>query len=178
MIVIDVGCATYGGDTSIPALIDEFNPRFLWGYDPAVEANEYVIGGTLVTETKAAVWTYDGEIRFRVAGLGGQVDAKGAPVVCLDVAAIVGAAKDLDDDVVLKLDCEGAEYELVPQLVYTDADLLLRLALVEWHCAECRMGIWNQDMHRDGCPADKAAWIRRRDAMRASLRCEVREWLL
>jgi hypothetical protein len=178
MIVIDIGCATYGGDESINALVNEFHPRFLWGYDPSMQPAEYVIDETLVTITQAAVWTYDGEIGFRIAGLGGQVDRQGRKVPCLDIAGIVQAAESLDDEVVLKLDCEGAEYELVPRLRGDHADLDLTLALIEWHCSECQMGIWDETKHRNGCPADPAAWILRRDMTQALLRCEVRPWLL
>jgi hypothetical protein len=178
MIVIDIGCATHGDDESINALVNEFHPRFLWGYDPSMQPAEYVIDETLVTITQAAAWTFDGEIGFRIAGLGGQVDPKGRRVPCLDIAWIVRAAEALDDEVVLKLDCEGAEYELVPRLRAAQEDVSLSLALIEWHCADCQMGIWDEEKHRNGCPADKAAWVARRDQMRALLRCEVRPWLL
>lgn len=178
MIVIDIGSATHGDDESINALINEFHPKELWGYDPAAEPDQFVIGDTLVTLTKAAVWTYDGEIGFRIGGLGGMVHERGPMVPCLDITKIVDAALALDYEVAVKFDCEGAEYELVPRLVNAGLDQRIKLALIEWHCEDCLMGIWNQDMHRDGCPTDKQAWINRRDAMRDSLRCEVREWLL
>lgn len=176
MIVIDVGCAKWGGDESVSKLVEEFHPDVLYGFDPGLNEEDYpgVMGDTELVLSGAAAWTFDGELGFRVANLGGQVDVDGKVVPCVDLAAFILALPE--GDVVLKVDAEGAEYELVPHLVAHDADLRLSLAVIEFHCEVCRMGIWDNDLHREWCDTDMGAWVERRDATLAMLRCAKGEW--
>src|SRR3990170_8813696 len=77
MIVIDVGCARYGGDYSIERLIEEFHPDLLYGFDPNPvttqkppgECDAYVIEGTTVFIERLAAWTYRGQIGYLEDGL-------------------------------------------------------------------------------------------------------------
>lgn len=171
--VIDVGCASWGGDVSIPHLIEEFQPKTIYGFDPGGRDIAHVIGETTVIESTAAVWTYDGTIGFVVAGLGGHVDgAARASFACVDLARFIHDLGSID--LVLKLDCEGAEYTLLPHLRAHDADLSIRLAVVEWHCETC--GIGGNGRHRENCTADKEAWLQRRADTEALMRCELAEW--
>lgn len=173
-IVIDVGCATYGGDESVNYLLEEFSPQILYGFDPGLDRDfKDVVEGCVVDLRRQAAWTHDGTVGFRVAGLGGHVEESGRVLFrCVDLARFI---LDLDsNDVVLKMDAEGAEYTLLPWLVEQNADLRLRLALIEWHCEEC--GIGGNGRHREGCPADKEAWIARRASVEGALRCETGEW--
>jgi len=156
MIVIDVGCGRYGGDYSIERLIEEYQPTRLYGFDPSMEgaraaafwlpagaapAREYgfIVRGdgdrrdTLVTISVTAAWTHDGEVRFMEDGLNGQVgDAEHWPLVpCFDLAHFIDELPN--EELVLKLDAEGAEYELLEHLIERSADARLALVLVEWH---------------------------------------------
>lgn len=167
MIVIDIGCARYGGDYSIEHLIEEFHPDVLYGFDPNQGPDEYpwspnppngptgpTKAGRILIEKKAA-WVYDGEVRFHEAGLGSTVGKGKEMVPCFDLARFI---KELPGDGhVLKMDCEMAEYTILPHLIEQDADLLLSLAWIEWH------PYW------EGIPE-------KRQPIEAALRCEVREW--
>lgn len=142
MIVIDVGCGKYGGDYSIERLLTEYTPDILYAFDPnesglraAVDAaSEHTRRrGSQVYFDNVAAWMFDGEVGFREDGLNSWVsDDPTAPKVrCIDLARFI---EDLpEDDIVLKLDCEGAEYDLLADLILKGADRCLTLALVEWH---------------------------------------------
>lgn len=173
--VVDVGCAKYGGDESVPYLAEEFNPDIIYGFDPSpgILEVEPVEGVTVLLSQKAA-WTFDGEVGFVVAGLGGHVisGAKDGLTPCFDLAAFI---LGLDaDEIVLKIDAEGAEYVLLPHLVAHDADLRLKMAIVEAHCEFC--GIGGNGRHRDGCEADPDWWFERWERVSGAMRCEMREW--
>lgn len=175
-IVIDIGCASHGGDVSIPHLIEEFSPSVIYGFDPAVgHYTEYTYPGseTLVIERPEAAWTRDGDVGFIVAGLGGHVDPAGRKTPCFDLADFI-AIKAGNDEVILKMDAEGAEYEVLPWLVRQNADRLLKLAVIEWHCEMC--GIGGNGRHRDNCKVDKDWWLERRERVESALRCPTAEW--
>src|SRR5213596_3219310 len=99
MIVIDVGCARYGGDYSIERLVEEFHPDVLYGLDPnpavhtGMPKKEYLsaVAATTVTVERAAAWTYDGEIGYVEAGLGSWVTLNPLKprVPCVDLARLV-----------------------------------------------------------------------------------------
>lgn len=161
-VVIDIGCARHGGDYSIERLIEEYQPHELYGYDPAagsvqewlpgeyrtegewLDQAEEIGAGYLDTEAtglrkitlhREAAWTYDGEIGFRQDGLNSWVtELRGAPKVpCVDIARIVREVAPGHLDVILKIDAEGAEYDLLRHLMATGADQLVTLAVIEWH---------------------------------------------
>lgn len=170
MIVLDVGCARYGGDYSIERLIEEFHPDVLYGFDPNQGADEYPWsqhspGGptgpakaTRILIRKEAAWIRNGTVRFVSDGLNSWVSAmSGQEVPCVDLAEFI---RDLpsDQEIVLKIDAEGSEYDLLPHLIQTRTDELLKLAWVEWHTR----GIENA--------------ARRREAIEEAISCEIREW--
>jgi hypothetical protein len=178
-IVVDVGCAKHGGDESIPDLVREFGPSELWGFDPAARDMAYMIDDTTVIESTYVAWKFDGKIGFKIAGLGGHVtSSEPAATPCIDLARWINEMSlEPTDRLIVKLDCEGAEYDLVPHLVERDADLRIDLMLIEWHCEGCGYGIWNwDDPHPDGCRADQAEWRERRERINAMLRCDSRGW--
>lgn len=158
MIVVDVGCARYGPDFSIERLIEEFKPDVLYGFDPIEQAySEHPFwrdhDGTNVEIIRKAAWTFDGEIGYLNPGLRGWIsDRHGAPrVPCVDLARFV--AELPDGRTVLKIDAEGAEYELLEHLIAHGVDRRLELAWVEWHAPD-----------------------RGRESIEQRLACEVREW--
>jgi FkbM family methyltransferase len=158
-IVIDVGCARYGADYSIERLIEEFHPYVLYGFDPAWKADMFeppVDLQTTVHISTEAAWTHDGHVNFRAAGLSGQVTSSGPEVPCIDLARFI---RELGtQDIVLKMDAEGSEYELLDHLIATGSDTFLKLAWIEWH----PFGVEHPD--------------RRRRNIEAEIACELTEW--
>ena len=163
-IVIDVGCARYGGDFSIERLIENFSPSVVYGFDPSWEDGMYVPpedeDSPLVIISDSAVWKYDGEVRFRREGLNGHISSlsNADATHCIDIAEFIRARPE-EADIILKIDAEGAEYEILEHLIATGADERLTLAWVEWH----RFGVPDPPRHR--------ASIEER------IKCEITEWL-
>jgi hypothetical protein len=188
-IVIDVGCARYGGDYSIERLIEEFHPDVLYGFDPSQGPEDYpwespaLDGSTLIHIEKKAAWTFDGWIGFHVAGLSGKI-TEGAPgVQCFDLARFITEiyadntvqpiapepsltpeqykTGPILPEIILKVDAEGAEYELFEHLIETGAAHLLSLVWVEWHPPGAKVN----------SRPDK-----RRESIESLLSCEVHQW--
>jgi len=152
-VVIDVGCAEYPGAESVRQLVERFKPSLLYGIDPAATPGTTWVNDTRVIRLRAAAWTEIGEVGFDVNGMCSKI-GNGPPVSTLDLALIVRRAAARNQPVILKLDCEGAEYELLEYLLETgDADHLDKV-LVEWHGHEAE----------------------RRDAITARLNCPVEGW--
>ena len=174
IVVIDVGCARYGGDYSIERLIEEFHPDVIYGFDPSWEAVMFDPPEdlkTVVHVSNEAAWTHDGHVRFTKDGLGGQVTTKGPETPCVDLARVIielygvryereegGEFSRDETEIILKMDAEGSEYELLDHLISTGADKLLKLAWIEWH----PFGASNVD--------------RRRKAIEDEIACELVEW--
>jgi len=174
VIVIDIGCARYGGDYSIERLIEEFNPAVLYGFDPNPAPFREVASlgeglyGEYETEVDAcrvvvqgrAAWTYDGQIGYRDEGLNSWLtDYPSAPKVpCFDLARFIAEISIDDGEIVLKCDAEGSEYELLEHLIATRTDALLKLAWIEWH------------------PKLIENAVQRRAKIEAEIACELAEW--
>lgn len=160
-VVIDVGCARYGGDYSIERLIEKFEPDHLYGFDPAwvpsmFDAAAYA---TPVTVSTDVAWIKRGYVRFMEDGLNGQVgDADFWPLArCIDLARFIKRFPTVDE-IILKMDCEGSEYALLEHLMHKGVDERLSLAWVEWH----PRGVPD--------PEERRASIERR------IRCSIDEW--
>ncbi len=163
MIVIDVGAAAYGGDFSIPYLVEAFHPKTLYAFDP----HDPMGGARMEEETSVftnpvgvgcAAWTRDGEIGFWSDRLGSMVmdDPNLPQVPCFDLARFI---KELpEDEIVLKLDCESAEYDLLDHLIRQKVDVRLKLVWVEFH----NFGVDNPQA--------------RRRAIERSISCPLEEW--
>lgn len=165
-IAIDVGCARYGGDFSIERLIEEFDPELLFGFDPSDGVDMYLdddksgqfkVGDTEVVIEKAAAWVFDGEIGFRQNGLGSEIaaDPRLPQVRCIDLARFI-LEVPAGHDIILKMDCEGSEYELLEHLIERGADKRLKLGWIEWHGSQMeRRGQIEQDI---GCEMVEWRW--------------------
>jgi FkbM family methyltransferase len=172
-IVIDVGCATHGGDRSIEPLIERFHPEVLFGFDPQVFECMYVTDGTVVVLSDKAAWTVNGRIRFDGNSLGARVvDKGGKHVRCFDLAQMI--AKEGRRPLYLKLDCEGSEYPIIEKLIKTRVDATIDLLLVEWHCQSCGHGIWSHAVTCDQMEEAEAQAI----ALEDRLACPVERWEL
>lgn len=169
-IVIDIGCARYGGDYSIERLIEEFEPDLLYGFDPNWSADMFDPPDDLKTSivvSNEIAWTYDGTIGFHTDGLNSWVtELRGAEErPCFDLSDfIIGQYKitydrvdgDFERDeteIILKIDAEGSEYDLLRHLINKGSDKLLSLAWVEWHQPD-----------------------RGREQIEREIRCEITEW--
>jgi hypothetical protein len=161
VIVIDLGCheyANYPEDISIAPLIERFEPGILWGFDPAGDDFEYTIGNTQVILSGKAAWVYNGSIGFsenRENGLRSYTAEHAGPraVPCFDIAEFLRGLSPHEQDLVLKMDIEGAEYTLLPHLVATGTDKLLDLLLIEMHDLDINK---NQDLlDRLSCPVEQ-----------------------
>lgn len=165
MIVIDVGCARYGGAYSIEYLIEEYHPRILYGFDPnwhpsMLTPGEH-LGDTEVFVFEKAAWTRDGFVTFVIqSAMGGWVTEdplSSAAVACIDLAMFIKGLPD-EEEIVLKMDAEGAEYELLDHLIAHGVDERLSLAWIEWH----DYGV------------DEPAM--RRKSIEGKIRCPLDEW--
>ena len=163
-VVNDVGAARYGGDYSIERLIDQFEPTELHAIDPSAELNASVpedTKGTMVHLVHAAAWIHGGTVGYRADGLNSWLtnDPSAPQVPCVDLARLIQAiALERQERIVLKLDCEGSEYELLDWLIANNADELLDVCIVEWH------------------PKSEPAHEALSEDIAARIRCELREW--
>jgi len=114
------------------------------------EINEksFQAGRTFITMW-AAAWTYDGTINLFGSGapeastiLGGKVEINGWPqidyansrlVPCFDFSAWLMRTFNLTDHVTVKMDIEGAEYELLEHMIADRSILLVNELICEWH---------------------------------------------
>lgn len=156
MIVIDVGACGWVEETSIEKLVERYSPDVLWAFDPYPEFTkcERMIGATRVVQQQQAAWLYDGMVGFFSDGTCSKV-RNGAQhrVECFNLSQFLSK---MAVGTVLKLDCEGAEYPLLEDLIGTGQDLRLGLLLVEWH--------------------DLPEFEAERDWLLGHLRCRVEEW--
>lgn len=131
LTVVDVGCADHDAK-SVNYLVERFRPDEFWGFDPYpdMEPLDYQDGPTHVRTSGQAAWLYGGEVAFTEAGDCSHVGEGPNTVPCFDLAAWLA---EREPGTVLKLDAEGAEYELVPHLIATGEDRRLSLLLIEWH---------------------------------------------
>lgn len=128
---MDLGCATHGEDESIDALIARFRPDHFYGFDPFLGAEVHGHGFDLYP---TAAWLHDGTVQYERNGIRSAVLTGGSDVECFDLAAFLRSLAA--DELVVKLDVEGAEYPLLRELHRTGVDERITLLLVEWHSDE------------------------------------------
>lgn len=160
MIVVDVGCHPQGPEESVYKLVGKYAPDLLLGFDPfpeLKEGTEVTPGGTVIIRRQLAAWIHDGYVPFQIDGICSGVDAEAmAAVECFDLNRLIRTLPA--GDIILKLDCEGAEYGLLRRLADENLDERLSLVLVEWHPPDTAHGYF--------VPPD----------VRPVLRCPVEEW--
>jgi Methyltransferase FkbM domain len=147
---------------AIGPLLERFKPDLFYGFDPH-PATELRMGvgsdGKFLTSiliARKAAWVYDGVVPFVPAGLRSRIDEEGESVVCFDLARFLLELPE--DEIIVKMDIEGAEKLVLEHLIATGADRRISLLLVEWHD------------HRDFVETfDRADLI-------ARLHCPIEEW--
>lgn len=165
MIVVDVGCKTFGAEESMVKLVERFQPEILFGFDPHPELVEGVRceRDTLVVTRRAAAGVGNTAVGYRQEGTRsraritqpGICGPEEVFVPCFDLAVFLAA---LPPGHVLKLDCEGAEYPLLEHLIMAGGDERCSVLLVEWH-------------HRG-----EEKFEAQRRMLLGALRCPVEEW--
>ena len=154
-VAVDLGCAAHGGYNSIQDLIDVFDPDILYGFDPAAETERYFIGDTHVIIEKKAAWIDDGGVSFHFDNehpTASRVAPSQVYVPCFDFPKWIEKHSP-GNYLIVKMDIEGAEFDILTRMIATGADGAIDELLVEWH----------------GNP-EEAALISRR------LSCSVGEW--
>jgi len=162
VIVIDLGCKTWGEQDSLSELEYRFRPDLLFGFDPHAEAGEGIDhwgpnGECVRVFARRAAWLFDGFVDWVEDGdCSGIPDEPGmtpAVVACFNFGSFLSALPQ--GDLVVKMDIEGGEYPLLADLAMRGLDERISLLLVEWHTPELSHGLF---------------------AERPELRCPVEEW--
>lgn len=178
-IVIDVGCKERRledyVEESVYTLADRFLPDLLIGIDPDLElepAGEYY-RETVIARIRAVAWINNEPQPVEFNGIRTGVDYRpGRDVVMTPAVDLLRMLALLPGDarIILKLDCEGAEFTLLPAIRDAGLDAKLARILVEWHPTH-------------GTPAQVPAahhglsWTSGAiDAFVQTLRCPVESW--
>lgn len=160
MIVVDVGAMTHGTDQSVAPLIERFQPELLFAFDPHPDFVEGVerIDGTLVVSRRAAAWISDTDVSLKVDGMRTGAVKNGTGDRWEEAFNLASWLRTLPldhEEVVLKLDAEGAEYLLLRDVCDQGLDTRLARVLVEWHSPEKAHG-WHTERLALRCPLE--AW--------------------
>lgn len=158
-VVVDIGCVPRGREESVQRLTERFQPHVLYGFDPdpeLVEGVEYVGADgriTVIIRRRLAAWTYDGVAPIVFDGICTGIDKKGETLAqCFDLAPWLRSLPV--GMVVLKLDCEGAEYPILQRIHKLGIDQHLGRILVEWHPRKTAHG-WGRRRPVLDCPVEE-----------------------
>ena len=138
------------------SVIEAFEPNPLFDLALAVQSLQFRLGrGVNFALNNKAIWTYDGEIefsqefrndRFRIDTddtpdfrTSEPPDAEGSfityadPILveCVDFSRILKRYKDFET--IVKMDIEGAEYDVLRHVIKEDTAKLMDAIFVEWH---------------------------------------------
>lgn len=159
MIVIDVGAMPHPPEESTYFLADKFKPPLLYAFDlgPWFKPGAEDYKTTRIIRDQRAAWVFPGYVPYRNEGMCSGVISHGNEnrVECFDLAEFI---LDLDLPVILKLDCEGAEYMLMPHLKETGAEKLIELVLIEWHAEHLANGWWVTPAERVHLDCEEVDW--------------------
>jgi FkbM family methyltransferase len=166
VIVVDIGCAKQESEESVYTLCERFKPALLFGFDPELEAEsiERYEHRTTIIRSRQAAWVSAGSIPWISNGIASGVPRGDHPgefeVPCFDLIAFLRGL--IGHALILKMDCEGAEYPIMRALRSSELDRRLELVLVEWHSGPTPEGWY-----------DGKGW---EDMGRTRLRCPVELW--
>ena len=149
-VVVDLGCADHNGEwPSLEALAEEFKPDIIYGFDPSptLKTSVRTVAGTPVRLQRKAAWTYDGTISFtdgfipgRQSTIGvGRDDPSLGRIGVIGEGDIVAKCFDFSKwlkrkgPAAVKMDIEGAEYELLEKLLDDGTAGLMTELIIEWH---------------------------------------------
>lgn len=131
-VVADLGCMERNGADSLAVLAVEYGPCMIFGFDPSPLLNEETktIGNSVAVLSRQAAWLYDGAIGFREDGSGSSIGV-GDAVLCFDFSRWLREL--VADEIVVKMDIEGAEVQVLEKMIEDGTDSLVDELLVEWH---------------------------------------------
>lgn len=163
-VVVDLGC--YGhpdhegaSQDSVGQLIERFKPDRLYGFDPHPGQVTSAIyeGTTAVLLERKAAWVRDGEISYHANGLASEILQGDETVSCFDLSPWL---RSIGEQVILKMDVEGAEYELLWHIIRTGNAGTIKRLLVEWHEPPVGPGDWEYQRGyiTDSVPFPVEAW--------------------
>lgn len=154
--VIDLGCHDHGHPEcdSLGALTRKYRPSRFYGFDPHPDFKEatFATDGTSLILRRRAAWLYDGHVGFHANGTGSRV-GYGDTVPCFDFSAWLPTI--VHDRTVVKMDIEGAEYDLLEKMVEDGTSHAFSELVIEWHGNDPR-----------------------KDRLLGVLKCEVNDWWL
>jgi FkbM family methyltransferase len=128
----------------------EYSPDFTYyGFDPMLQekTRKKWDNVTNVILDNKALWIFNGEIDFYTSGrVGGKANGafhnkragskeNNLKVKCIDFSEWLGNNFDKNDFIVVKMDVEGAEYELLPKMIKDGTIDLIDIIYLEWHAS-------------------------------------------
>ncbi len=146
MTVIDLGSETHGYEESLFTLIERFKPQRVFAFDPLGPTDMASVRGVEIIRSASAAWTFDGELEF---GIGAQelMNATALKekrfsgewqqvitVSCFDFSQFLTR---FAEPVVVKMDIEGAEYDILDKMIADGTDRKVSFLMVEWHDHKC-----------------------------------------
>lgn len=147
MIVVDLGCYDPPcGYDSLASLRETFSPDVLFGFDPQAQDSDETAGATRVVVEAKAAWIMDGIIGFAYRDTSSSIDSGASVTVpCFDFSAWLAR---LGEKAVVKMDVEGAEYELLAKMRADGTLSLVERLVIEWHGDPIETGVpterwWN-----------------------------------
>lgn len=85
-----------------------------------------------------------------------QLDRTPQKTECFDLSKWIKSSFDKNDFIVLKLDIEGAEYEVLDHLINTDVISYINVLCVEWHP---NLNVKNINIDRNKLPKETINWL-------------------
>lgn len=154
-VVVDLGCVERNGADSLSVLAREYEPDFIYGFDPSQFLDEDMpaIEGIPCMLRRRAAWVENGRVGFVEQGSGSRIGL-GDDVEAFDFSAWLRELSGTFDEIIVKMDIEGVEKALVRQLIVEKTDVLIDELLIEWHDSQ---------------------W---KDLLEPQLSCKLRQWWL
>jgi len=120
-----------------------------------------------ITLIEKAAWIYNGKVKFHFAHAGtraggtmypakktGHVTKDFYEVECIDIAEFV--SQFTDSYIIMKLNCEGAEYNIVSRLMETGLLPRINKWFVQWHWD--KIGMRHDEHYRIASMIESYAW--------------------
>ena len=143
---IFIDCGFYGGGSiSTFKSTPEYSGDFIYyAFDPAMNVEKSKSQFPHVNLFKKAIWISDGTISFYTSSRkGGRANGlyhnpkasceNTCQSECLDFSSWIKNNFTKDDYIIVKMDVEGAEYEVIPKMIKDMSIDLVNIIYLEWH---------------------------------------------
>jgi hypothetical protein len=81
-----------------------------------------------------AAWVYDGVCQFSGTGEGANIFDMGKEVECIDFSKFLKQFEG--QEIIVKMDIEGAEYDILEKMIKDGTDKLVKEFWIEWHISK------------------------------------------